>query len=195
MATVAEKLLTAEEYGELPDNGQPTELVRGRIVPLNMPAPRHGEICVVTIYLLKRFLEDHPLGRVVSNDSGVITERDPDTVRGGDLAFYSYQRDVDARRKLIVGVNAFVEPDEKPIETLVIDEGVEKEQVAKLAGIKARRDGAAVRRCLDEVKRVAATKENLMPALLEAAEVRCTVGEIMAALADVFGRYDGAAKW
>jgi Uma2 family endonuclease len=92
MATVAEKLLTAEEYGELPDNGQPTELVRGRIVPLNMPAPRHGEICVVTIYLLKRFLEDHPLGRVVSNDSGVITERDPDTVRGGDVAFYSYQR-------------------------------------------------------------------------------------------------------
>jgi methylmalonyl-CoA mutase N-terminal domain/subunit len=77
----------------------------------------------------------------------------------------------------------------------VIDEGVEKEQVAKLAGIKARRDGAAVRRCLDEVKRVAATKENLMPALLEAAEARCAVGEIMAALADVFGRYDGAAKW
>ena len=111
-----------------------------------------------------------------------------------DAAFV-YQQEVDARHKLIVGVNAFVEPDEKPIETLVVDETVEAEQVAKLKGIKARRDGAAVRRCLDEVKRVAATTKNLMPALLEAAEARCTVGEIMAALGDVFGRYDGAAKW
>ncbi|HKI34945.1 MAG TPA: methylmalonyl-CoA mutase family protein [Gemmataceae bacterium] len=111
-----------------------------------------------------------------------------------DAAFV-YQREVDARRKLIVGVNAFVEPDEKPLETLVIDDTVEKEQVAKLKGIKERRDGEAVRRCLDEVKRVAATKANLMPALLEAAEARCTVGEIMGSLADVFGRYDGAAKW
>ena len=60
---------------------------------------------------------------------------------------------------------------------------------------KAKRDGEAVRRLLDEVRRVAATKENLMPALIEAARARCTVGEIMNALADVFGRYDGAAKW
>jgi methylmalonyl-CoA mutase N-terminal domain/subunit len=111
-----------------------------------------------------------------------------------DAAFV-YQQEVDARRKLIVGVNAFVEPDEKPIETLVIDDTVEKEQVAKLRGIKSRRDGEAVRRCLGAVRRVAATKENLMLALLEAARGRCTVGEIMAALADVFGRYDGAAKW
>ena len=48
---------------------------------------------------------------------------------------------------------------------------------------------------LDRVKRVAATKENLMPVLLEAARARCTVGELMSALADVFGRYDGAARW
>ena len=63
-----------------------------------------------------------------------------------DAAFV-YQQEVDARRKLIVGVNAFVESDEKPIETLVIDEAVEKEQVAKLKGIKARarrRGGAAL---------------------------------------------------
>jgi Uma2 family endonuclease len=92
MSTITEALLTAEEYGRLPDNGQPTELVRGRIVPLNMPYPRHGEICVQTAYLLRRHLEDKPLGRVVSNDSGVITERDPDTVRGADVAFYSFER-------------------------------------------------------------------------------------------------------
>ena len=110
-------------------------------------------------------------------------------------ASFAYQRDVDARRKLIVGVNAFQEPEEKPLETLVIDESVEKEQVASLRRIKGQRDMAAVERSLAEVRRVAATKENLMPAFVEAARTRCTVGEIMNALADVFGRYDGAAKW
>src|SRR5580693_6373287 len=91
MATV-DTLLTAEEYGLLPDTGHPTELVRGRIVSLNMPYPRHGEICVNVIYDLRRFLEANPTGRVVGNDSGVITERDPDTVRGADVAYYSYAR-------------------------------------------------------------------------------------------------------
>jgi methylmalonyl-CoA mutase N-terminal domain/subunit len=112
----------------------------------------------------------------------------------GDAAF-QYQREVDAKHKLIVGVNAFQEADEKPIETLMIDDAVEKEQVADLRKIKERRDGEAARRALAEVRRVAGTAENLMPALLDASRARCTVGEIMNALADVFGRYDGAAKW
>src|SRR6266403_1146429 len=73
-----------------------------------------------------------------------------------DAAFV-YQREVDARRKLIVGVNAFQEADEKPLETLVIDETVEKEQVAALRQLKARREGEAVRRTLAEVRRVAGT--------------------------------------
>jgi methylmalonyl-CoA mutase N-terminal domain/subunit len=110
-------------------------------------------------------------------------------------AAFTYQREVDRRRKLIVGVNAFVEPDEKPIETLVIDDTVEKEQTERLRQIKGQRDPEAVRCSLDEVRRVAGTKENLMPVLLDAARGRCSVGEIMTALADVFGRYDGAAKW
>jgi methylmalonyl-CoA mutase N-terminal domain/subunit len=110
-------------------------------------------------------------------------------------AAFAYQREVDACRKLIVGVNAFTEAEDKPIETLVIDGTVEKEQSARLRERKARRDGEAVRRLLDEVRRVAATRENLMPVLIEAGRARCTVGEIMNALADVFGRYDGAARW
>jgi methylmalonyl-CoA mutase N-terminal domain/subunit len=110
-------------------------------------------------------------------------------------AAYAYQREVDARRKLIVGINAFVEPEEKPLETLVLDATVEKDQVARLQRIKADRDAEAVRRSLQAVQRVAATRENLLPTLLEAARARCTVGEVMNALADVFGRYDGAAKW
>jgi methylmalonyl-CoA mutase N-terminal domain/subunit len=110
-------------------------------------------------------------------------------------AAFAYQREVDARRKLIVGVNAFQQADEKPIDTLQIDPAVEREQVAALRKIKKQRDAEAVRRALLEVRRVAATSDNLMPAFLEAARARCTVGEIMAALADIFGRYDGAARW
>jgi len=110
-------------------------------------------------------------------------------------AAFTYQREVDAKRKLIVGVNAFQEAEEKPIETLAIDEAVEKEQLGRLKRIKAKRDGEQVRKMLDRIRREATTTENLMPALIEAARVRCTVGEIMNALADVFGRYDGAARW
>src|SRR5262249_6921521 len=110
-------------------------------------------------------------------------------------AAFAYQKEVDAKRKLIVSVNAFEEAEERPIETLVIDEAVEKEQVTRLRQRKAQRDNEAVRRNLDAVKRVAATKENLMPALIEAARARCTVGELMGAMAEVFGRYDGAARW
>jgi methylmalonyl-CoA mutase, N-terminal domain len=110
-------------------------------------------------------------------------------------AAFAYQREVDARRKLIVGVNAFQESDDKPIETLVIDSAVEEEQFASLRRVKAQRDADAVGRSLAAVKRVAATKQNLLPALLDAAHARCTVGEVMEALADVFGRYEGAAKW
>jgi methylmalonyl-CoA mutase N-terminal domain/subunit len=106
-----------------------------------------------------------------------------------------YQREIDAKRKLIVGVNAFVEKDEKQIDILQLDHTVEEEQLKSLRKLKAQREPSTVQRMLGEVRRIAATKENLMPILLQASEARCTVGEIMNALADVFGRYDGAAKW
>jgi Uma2 family endonuclease len=93
MAIVApDKLLTAEEYGQLPDLGRPTELVRGRIVETNVPYPRHGQVCSEVNYLLRRYLEDHDIGHVLINDAGVIVQRDPDTVRGPDVSFISYQK-------------------------------------------------------------------------------------------------------
>src|SRR5437016_3152939 len=79
-------------------------------------------------------------------------------------AAFAYQREVDAKRKLIVGVNAFQEPDKKPLETLVIDGKVEPEQLAALRRLKARRDAEAVQRCLASVRKTASTKQNMMPA-------------------------------
>jgi Uma2 family endonuclease len=85
-------LLTAEQFAQRPDPGHPEELLRGRVVPMPMPRPRHGEICNKVGRILGNWVEEKDLGRVLSNDTGVITERDPDTVRGADIAFYSYAR-------------------------------------------------------------------------------------------------------
>ena len=90
MTAVLDKLLTADEYGRLPDDGIPTELVRGRIVRMPMPRPRHDQVCNNFSYYLTHFVKSHDMGHILCNDTGVITERDPDTVRGADVAFYSY---------------------------------------------------------------------------------------------------------
>lgn len=91
-APAAQRLLSAEEYAQLPDHGIPTELVRGRIVDMNVPAPRHGEICANITSLINPYVRGKGMGRIVSNDGGILTERDPDTIRGGDVAYYSYNR-------------------------------------------------------------------------------------------------------
>lgn len=84
--------MTADEYLRLPDEGQPTELVRGEVLTMNPPASRHGQICTKVARILGNYAEDHDIGHVLSNDSGVVTQRNPDTVRGADVAFYSYRR-------------------------------------------------------------------------------------------------------
>src|SRR5690348_2178765 len=92
MSPATTPLLTAEEFAKLPDDGYMTELVKGVVIEMPPPIPRHSEICMNAWYLLRRFLEDHPIGRVIFNNSAIITERSPDTVRWADIAFYSYQR-------------------------------------------------------------------------------------------------------
>jgi Uma2 family endonuclease len=91
MAT-ATRLITAEEYARLPDRGVPTELVRGEVVEMNVPFPRHGQVCVKIARIIGDFADDHEIGHVLSNDAGIVTERDPDTVRGGDVWYVSYQK-------------------------------------------------------------------------------------------------------
>lgn len=91
MAT-ATRLITAEEYARLPDRGVPTELVRGEIVEMNPPYPRHGRICSRIDRIIGRYLDEHDIGELYTNDAGIITERDPDTVRGGDVWYVSYQK-------------------------------------------------------------------------------------------------------
>jgi len=87
-----QKLLTAEEYRQLPDRGGRRELRRGVVVVLKSCGFRHGAVCSNVQHHVDNFARQHQLGRTIPNDAGIITERDPDTVRGADVSFYSYER-------------------------------------------------------------------------------------------------------
>jgi Uma2 family endonuclease len=84
--------MTAEQFARMPSDGTNAELVKGRVVRTPPDYPYHGYVCGEMLFRLRQFLDGQPLGRIFSNDSGVITERDPDTVRGADLAYYSFGR-------------------------------------------------------------------------------------------------------
>ncbi len=85
-------LITAEQFAQRPDSGYPEELVQGRVVTMPVPDRRHGYVCGRADRIFGNFVDARDIGRVMCNDSGVITERDPDTVRGADVAYYSYSR-------------------------------------------------------------------------------------------------------
>lgn len=84
-------LLTAEEYAVL-DVDCPTELVRGIVVYLPFGTSRHGQICTAIVMLVGNHCHLNSVGHVLCGNVGVITERSPDTVRGGDVLFYDYRR-------------------------------------------------------------------------------------------------------
>ena len=85
-------LITAEQFDARPDPGCPDDLVRGTIVPTPMPRPRHSQICGRAYYLFYAHIDAQDLGHLLCNDTGVITECGPDTVRGADISFYNYAR-------------------------------------------------------------------------------------------------------
>jgi Uma2 family endonuclease len=88
------KLLTAEEFMRLPDppDGSQQELYRGEIVTMPPPKGRHGVCCIAIGALLYAYVKSKKLGFVTGNDAGTILERDPDTVRGPNVAYYSFKR-------------------------------------------------------------------------------------------------------
>jgi methylmalonyl-CoA mutase N-terminal domain/subunit len=104
-------------------------------------------------------------------------------------ASFTYQQEVDERKRIVVGVNDYVTDDEEPTPILKIDPASERKQVDRLAATRARRDGAEVERALAELKAAAATEANLMAPIIAAARARASEGEMIAALQEVFGTY------
>ena len=107
-------------------------------------------------------------------------------------AAYQYQRAVDRKEKIVVGVNDYV-AQEKPIEILQIDETVAHRQAERLKKLRAERSGEEVERRLNALRKVAAGSENLMPYLFEAVKAYATLGEICDAMREVFGIYEEVA--
>jgi len=93
MATT-EKLVTAEELWQMPEppEGARYELFEGELIQMTPAGGRHGEITLAVGTILRTFIQEKRLGRVVSNDTGVFTQRDPDTVLAPDLAYWSRER-------------------------------------------------------------------------------------------------------
>ena len=104
-------------------------------------------------------------------------------------ASYQFQQAVERKEKTIVGVNDFLQTDEKPIEILYIDDTASDQQLARLAALKKSRDNDRVRRALDALKDVARGPGNTMVPLLECVRAYATVGEMCDALRDVWGEY------
>jgi methylmalonyl-CoA mutase N-terminal domain/subunit len=103
-------------------------------------------------------------------------------------AAYAWQRQVEAKEQVVVGVNAF-QADDPPVPVMKVDPALEARQVERLQAFKAARRKDEVARALEAVRAGARGKENVMPLFLAAVKAEATLGEISDALRDVFGEY------
>jgi methylmalonyl-CoA mutase N-terminal domain/subunit len=105
-------------------------------------------------------------------------------------AAWHYQREIERKERIIVGVNEFVMEEEEPIDLLVIEPAVEKRQIERVQALRASRSQARWQDALAGLRKAAVAKDNLMPPIIEAVKAYATVGEICQALKDVFGEYE-----
>ncbi|HEY6150090.1 MAG TPA: methylmalonyl-CoA mutase family protein [Gaiellaceae bacterium] len=102
-------------------------------------------------------------------------------------ASFRYQAEVEAKQRVIVGVNRYELEDEAELEILRIDPALEGKQIQRVQSLRDRRDSAEVEAALAKLKDAAAREENLMPLLIEASRAYVTLGEMCDALREVWG--------
>ncbi|HBU43569.1 MAG TPA: methylmalonyl-CoA mutase, partial [Microbacterium sp.] len=111
-------------------------------------------------------------------------------------ASYRFGQEMEAGDRYIVGVNAFTEGnDEQQVDILQIPHEVETNQCERLDAFKQQRDDDGVQSALDAIRTAARADENVMDSLVEGALANCTLGEMVQAMADVYGRYTGGPEW
>jgi len=103
-------------------------------------------------------------------------------------AAYAWQRQVEDKEQVVVGVNAY-KTAEPPVTVMRVDPALEAAQVARVKALRARRDGTAAKQAVDAVRAGAKGTDNLMPLILAAVKASATLGEISDAMRDVFGEY------
>lgn len=104
-------------------------------------------------------------------------------------AAFRYQKEIEEKQRIIVGVNEFVEGEDEPIPTLKIDPSVDREAADNLAALRKERDGAQVEVCIAALHEACRDGSNLMPRILDAAKAYVTLGEIADVLRKEFGEY------
>ncbi len=122
-------------------------------------------------------------GAVAAIEAGFVQQEIED-------AAFRYTSEVEAGSRVIVGVNRFTEAEAETVELLRIDPAAERRQRERTARVRAERNPEAATAALAEVRRVAATESNLLPAMREALRARCTIGEICGELRELWGTYD-----
>ena len=111
-------------------------------------------------------------------------------------ASYRFGQEMEANDRIIVGVNAYPEGNnEAQVELLQIPHSVETIQCERLDAFLKSRDEDASMTALDAIRDAARNDENVMVSLVDASLARCTLGEMVQAMADVFGRYSGGPEW
>jgi methylmalonyl-CoA mutase N-terminal domain/subunit len=106
-----------------------------------------------------------------------------------DESAWGYQERYRIGQDIVVGVNKYEEEELEVPDLLRVDPQSEREQLDRLAKFKAERDQALVAERLDELREVAGGTDNLLPAIRQALKDRCSIGEVCAAMQDVFGKY------
>jgi methylmalonyl-CoA mutase, N-terminal domain len=104
---------------------------------------------------------------------------------------YAYNKAIETGEKIIVGVNKYISKEINTPPVFRIDDSIRQVQSERLANLRARRDNEKVKACLETIKQKATTTENLMPAVIDAVENLCTLGEIADTLRGVWGEYKG----
>ena len=107
---------------------------------------------------------------------------------------YKYQKDIENKERIIVGVNQFQSEEEPMKDLLKVNPEIEKRQVEKLSKVKEKRNEEEVQKNLNQLKEIAGSEHNVMPAILDCVRSYATLGEICDQLRAVFGEYKDSIK-
>lgn len=126
-------------------------------------------------------IDDHG-GVLAAIDEGFFQQEIAD-------AAYRYQREIEKKERIIVGVNDYVTEERPPVDLLKIDPIIEEEQKQRVRSVREKRDNIVCTNRLEALRKAAGTTENLIPLILDAVKVYATEGEIIQVLRDEFGEY------
>jgi len=104
-------------------------------------------------------------------------------------AAYEYQKEIESKKRIVVGVNEYATGLQEPQRILKVDPELENEQINFVRSVREKRDGAVVRKRLEELRRAALCDANIMPVVIDCVESMVTVGEICDVLRGVWGEY------